>query len=144
MNDWCDLTRYFDVFRFESFSVLLYVANCLQLLWNPVLLCGKSARKLKKLVKIDIYMASNFERSNSKNVTNSRCGKKQYFCHSDSDFTWNQILAYFRRSKTVISTIVEALNFNFVWNITLENVKDSWKFKIPNCWNGQHDSFWGL
>ena len=49
----------------------------------------------------------------------------------------NSILAYFKRSKSIILTILEALNFDF-WEFY------SWKcqkFKIHSYWNGQKNSF---
>ena len=48
-------------------------------------------------------------------------------------FYVKSILADFRRSKTAILTILEALNFDFWKNLTLEKVKDSQKFNIQSC-----------
>ena len=50
-------------------------------------------------------------------------------------------LADFRGSKPVKSTILEALNFDFFGNFTLENVKNIQKFKIQSCSYGQIVSF---
>ena len=56
-------------------------------------------------------------------------------------FYVKSILADFRRSKTDILTILEALNFDFWKSYTLENVKNSQKFKIQSCSNDQNGSF---
>ena len=57
---------------------------------------------------------------------------------------WNQLYVVdFRRSKTAILTILEALNFDFWKNFTHENVKSSQKFKIQRSSNDQNFSFWG-
>ena len=58
-------------------------------------------------------------------------------------FYVKSILVDFRRSKTAVLTILEALNFDFWKNFTLENVKSPQIFKIQSCWNGQNGSFWG-
>ena len=54
------------------------------------------------------------------------------------------ILADFTGSKTAILTILEALNFEFWKNFTLENVTNSQKFKIQSCPNGQNGRFWSF
>ena len=58
-------------------------------------------------------------------------------------FYVKSILADFRRSRTAVLTIMEALNFDFWKNFTLENVKSSQKFKIQSYSNGQNGSFLG-
>ena len=58
-------------------------------------------------------------------------------------FYVKSILADFRRSKTAVLTILEAMNFEFWQFFTLENVKSVQKSKIQTCSNGQNGSFWG-
>ena len=51
----------------------------------------------------------------------------------------------FRWSKAVALTIMNALNFEFsMKNLTLESIKNSQKFKIQSCSNGQNVSVWGF
>jgi len=50
------------------------------------------------------------------------------------------ILADYRRSETAVLTILEALNFDFWKNYTLNNAKNSQKFKIQ--WSKRQ--FFGL
>ena len=43
-------------------------------------------------------------------------------------------------SKTTVSTILKALNYDFLKNFTPENVKKSQKFKIQSYSSGQNSS----
>ena len=49
-----------------------------------------------------------------------------------------------QKVKTAVLTILKALSFDFYKSCTLENVKNSQKFKIQSCSNGQNGSFWNF
>ena len=54
------------------------------------------------------------------------------------------ILADFRKAKTAVLTIMEALNFDFRKNFTLENIKSCRNSKIQSQSNDQSGSFRGF
>ena len=67
---------------------------------------------------------------------------EELYRHSDHKYV-ESISADYRRSKTAILTILQAVNFEYIWiTFTLENVKNSQKFKIQSCSNDKNGSLW--
>ena len=72
----------------------------------------------------------------------SQCGNLAIFL--SLWFYVKLILADLTGSKTVILTILEALNFEFFGNFTFENVKTIQKFQTQSCANRHNGIFLGL